>query len=124
MMTTFLRRALVATAALTMGASLAAAQQGRVVDPRTVPELKAEFDRARKLGLETEPLETQARKGYMMAVSPKTIRESVHNFADAMVRASQALKPARGTAEINAGALALRSDIPVEILRSLRQVEK
>lgn len=124
MMTTFLRRAFVAASALTMGASLAAAQQGRAVDPRTVPELKAEFDRALKLGLPTEPLDTKAREGFMKQASPKQIRDAVRGFADRMVEARDALKPSPSTAEIEAGVGALQADIPASVLRKMRQSQR
>lgn len=124
MMTTFLRRALVAAGALTMGASLSAAQQGRVVDPRTIPEIKAEFDRADKLGLPVEALDTKAREGFMKQASAKAVREAVRDYADRMVKAREALKPTRGAAEIAAGADALQYDVPERVLRNLRQAQK
>lgn len=125
MMTTYLRRALVAASAMTLSASFAMAQQPRgAVDPRTVPELKTEFDRALKLGLDTEPLDTKAREGYLKQGSPKEIRDAVRGLADRMVKAREALKPSRGTGEIVAGANALQNDIPVRVLRNLRQAQK
>ena len=125
MMTTYLRRAFVAAGAMMLSASFAMAQQTRVaVDPRTVPELKAEFDRALKLGLPVAPLDGKAREGYLKQASPKTIRDAVRDFADRMVKARDALKPNRGNAEIEAGAIALQYDIPAGVLRSLRQVEQ
>jgi len=120
----FLRRAFVAAGALTMGASLAMAQQGRVVDPRTVPELKAEFDRAEKLGLPLDALDTKAREGFMKAASTKSVRDAVRDYADRMIKAREALKPTRGTAEIAAGADALQNDVPERVLRNLRQAQK
>lgn len=124
MMMTVLRRALVAVSAVTMGASFAVAQQGRIVDPRSVPELKAEFDRAEKLGLPIEPLDTKAREGFMKVASAKSVRDAVRDYADRMVRARDALKPTRGPAEIAAGADALQFDIPERVLRNLRQAQK
>lgn len=124
MMTTLLRRTFVVAAALTMGSSLAVAQRSQVVDPRMVPELKAEFDRAAKLRLDVEPLDTKARQGYLFQKPQKAIVEAVRDLADRMVKARDALKPDRGTAEIVAGAGALQYDIPASALRNLRQVQK
>lgn len=119
------RRALIVVGATMLAAVTAAAQQERApADPRTVPELKPEFDRAAKLGLPAHILVSKAREGYLKQASPKVIRDALHNLADRMVRARSALKPVQSDAELEQGALALQQDIPEGVLRNLRQSQK
>jgi hypothetical protein len=125
MKTTILRRSSVLLGVLFLTVSAAGAQQTATrIDPRTVPELKAEFDRAEKAGLPVEPLVAEARRGYLMQASPKKIREVVRGFADNMLRARTALEPVRGTAELTAGAGALKVGVPERVLRTLRAASR
>lgn len=121
-----IRRGFVAAGAVAMTASLAVAQGPRQVppDPQTVPELKAEFDRAVKLGVPTSPLVEKAREGYVKQASPKMIREALHGLTDRMVRAQAALQPVHSVGEVTAGAFALSIDIPERVLRNLRKEQK
>jgi hypothetical protein len=128
----FLRRGIPAAIALTLlagGLSVAAqpagAQASRVgADPVAIPELRAEFERAAKLGLATEPLIAKARQGFVAAASTGRIRDAVRGLTDRLVKARTALQPVRSDAELEAGASALQSGIPDGVLRDLRKVDR
>jgi hypothetical protein len=121
----FVRRSCVLLGVLFLTVSAAGAQQNAPrVDPRTVPALRAEFDRAEKQGLPVEPLVAKARLGYLSQASEKKIREVVRGFADNMIRARKALEPVRGTAELAAGAEAIQAGVPDRMLRNLRAASR
>ena len=112
------------TLALALSAATAVAQQVPMsVDPRTVPELKAEFARAAKLGLPEAPLVSRARLGYSYNASVKRIGDVMHALTDRMVMARNALTPVQADAELEAGANAIQSGVPERVLRNLRTAQ-
>lgn len=97
----------------------AAGAQQPIPDPRTVPELQAEFTRAERAGLPVDELVAVARKGYLVHATPKQIRDAIRGHADRMSRARSALQPAR-PAEMVAGANAIKAGVPERVLKNLR----
>ncbi|HYV96228.1 MAG TPA: hypothetical protein VE967_02095 [Gemmatimonadaceae bacterium] len=106
------------------GGSVAHAQQPRTTDPASVPELKTEFDRAAKLGLNAEILVAKARQGYLGAASTGKIRSVVHAYTDRLVAARDALAPVHDDAELVAGAEVMQKDVPASVLRTLRAAQR
>lgn len=117
-------RAAGALALLSAVAASVAAQQPRVpADPASVPELRAEFERATSLGLPTGPLVAKARQGYLAPASPARIRDALRALTDRMVTARTALSPVHSELELEAGAHALQAGIPARVLRDLRAAD-
>jgi hypothetical protein len=125
MKTSMVFRGLAAVLVFAAAGHAVSAQQSRAaVDPASVPELKAEFDRAAKLGLSVEPLIAKARQGYFGLASTSKIRVAVHTMTDRLVTARQALDPVQGDAELLAGADAIQKGVPDEVLRQLRALQR
>jgi hypothetical protein len=120
-----LRRGLGVALALIFTVGPAASQQGRApIDPGTVPQLKAELDRAAKLGLNVTPLYAVARNGSLRAASTRAIRDAMRRVTDRLVTARDALNPVHGDAELAAGADAIQFGVPGQTLRELRAVRR
>lgn len=102
-----------------LAAAPASAQQA-APDVRAVPELRAEFERAERMGLPLGPLVAQARKGYLVREETGAIKKAVRNLTDRMDRARSVLAPVQSEAELEAGAEALRLNVPASVLKSMR----
>ena len=121
MKTTFMRVALGAALALTASGQSAGAQASANVDPSTVPQYKAEFDRAAKLGAPVRPLVGMARHGMTNGIPANKIRDAIRATADRYVTAREALHPVQGDAELDAGESALQVKISKTVLRDMRK---
>jgi len=121
MKTTWMRVALSAALALTGSAQSVRAQAGASVDPSTVPQFKAEFDRAAELGVPVAPLIGRARHGMTNGIPTNKIRDAIRGTADRYVKAREALNPVQGDAELDAGEGALQVKISSTVLRDMRK---
>jgi hypothetical protein len=110
-------------AALVLVSGSAAAQNA--TDPRTVPELRQEFDRGTTMGVPEWLLVGEARKGQLMGAPTNRIRDAIHGLTDRHVAARTALKPVVDTFEVIAGANAMRRPgITSGVLQKLRSANK
>jgi hypothetical protein len=119
MKTTLMRIAL--GAALVLAGSVQSANAQASVDPSAVPQYKAEFDRATKLGVPLAPLVGTARRGMNEGVPMNKIRDAIRGTAERYVTAREALDPVQGNAELDAGADALQVKISKTVLSDMRK---
>ena len=125
MTTALVRRGLVVALGLALMGAEAVAQKSRApVDPRTVPQLKAELDRAASLGFQVTPLYAVARNGALRAASTNEIRDAMRGLTDRLVSAREALTPVQGDGELVAGAMAIQVGVPPEVLQSMRALQR
>jgi len=118
-----LRMLLVAVAAAALLASPAAAQDERLarrLDSATYAQVAAELDSARLAGLPVDPLIARALEGASKNAPGARIVAAVHRLATDLAAARHALGDASTTAELEAGASALRAGVEPGALADLR----
>ena len=120
MKTILMRTAVGAALALSGIAHAARAQGSTGMDLSTIPEYKAEFDRATKHGVPLAPLMGTVRRGMNENVPLNKIRDAVRTTTDRYITAREALNPVQGNAELDAGADALQVGIAKTVLQKLR----
>jgi hypothetical protein len=120
-----MRLAAVVTLGLAMTASTVAAQDARLAARLAEPDralVQAVLDSARALGLPVEPLIDRALEGAAKRAPGERIVAAVRRLRDELVAARDALGVSASTAELTAGASALRAGAGAEDLRRLRDL--
>lgn len=118
-----IRPLLLAAAALCAPVALRAQLQplaGRL-DAPTLSALQAVVDSARSRGLPVQPLVSKAQEGTLKRASGTTIVQAVRALAAQLASARTTLGDEATAAELEAGAMALRAGLPVEVLREVRR---
>lgn len=113
-----------ALAGCVLGASALAAQEPRLerrLDPGTRSAVVTVIDSARLAGLPTEPLVDRALEGASKQADPDRIIAAVRRLAAELGAARSALGTASSTAELEAGASALRAGVRAKDLALLRR---
>ncbi len=113
-----------ALVACALGAQAGVAQEPRLerrLDPGTRSAVMVIVDSARLAGLPTEPLVDRALEGASKHADPSRILAAVRLLADELRSARSALGMSSSTAELEAGASALRAGVRTKDLTVLRR---
>jgi hypothetical protein len=117
------RNTVLTVAACLVGVHLGVAQEPRLerrLDPATRTTVTQILDSARLVGLPVEPLVDRALEGASKHAEPTRIIAAVRLLAVELGQARSALGQASSTAELEAGASALRAGVHAEQLTMLR----